>query len=112
VDVSWSDDRDNEAGLQVWRRNLTEGLAWERLATEPANAASFEDRTVQPGIRYRYHIRACYSSGCSEFDVSNLVTVPSAASPPVAPSEVVVGAASSVEIEVSWIDNSDDPTAF
>jgi len=63
--VSWQDNSNNEQGFKLERK--TSGTVYVEIAQPGANATSYLDTTVSPGMTYSYHIRAFNSAGDSAF---------------------------------------------
>lgn len=61
VEIAWSpNDEPDLAGYFVYR---SEGGEFTRLNPEPLRIPVYRDATVQPGARYRYHVRAADRKG-------------------------------------------------
>lgn len=79
IDLSWTDDSDNEWEFQIFRRQALDGGAfsdWQRIARVADGVTSMPDELVTGATTYRYRIRACNSIGCSDYTVSRYVTTP------------------------------------
>jgi hypothetical protein len=63
IDLSWTDNANNEAGYRLERRSLTGNYA--PLATLPADATAFSDAYVASGQTYVYRLRAFNDLGVS-----------------------------------------------
>ncbi|MBL9206452.1 MAG: N-acetylmuramoyl-L-alanine amidase [Opitutaceae bacterium] len=62
IDLSWTDNANNEDGLRVERR--LEGTdAWTILVTLAAGAQSHRDSTAAPATRYDYRVQAFNAAG-------------------------------------------------
>ena len=74
VPLTWTDNSDNEDGFKIQRRESATGGAWQTLTPwAPANATSWTDTTVAPGVHYDYQALATNASGDSS--PSNIITV-------------------------------------
>lgn len=60
LDLSWSDNSDNEDGFDVQRRkDYASGFGpWRTIATLTPNTTAYTDSTVQPNRTYEHRIRA------------------------------------------------------
>ena len=82
VALTWTDNATNETGYVV-DRQASGSSDWLRLATLPANAASYNDTTVTPGV-YTYRVGATNATGTNYAQV--VVNVATFADvPPTAP---------------------------
>lgn len=59
VDLSWSDNADNEDGFEVQRRRLygSSWTPWEVIDTLAPNTTTYTDTTPQPDATYQYRVR-------------------------------------------------------
>ncbi len=65
VDLKWTDNANNEVGYKILRR--VNNVNFAEIASLPANSTTYQDKTVQPGITYEYHIQAYNIAGYSDF---------------------------------------------
>lgn len=75
--LAWTDNADNELEFVI-ERATGEG-EFEELARTPADVTAYEDSTPQPGVTYRYRVKATNEAGDSAYSE----TVTAAVSPPV-----------------------------
>ncbi len=75
IDLSWSDNSDNEAGFVIERRTTTGQFAI--LATTNADVVRFSNSGLTPGVEYGYRVKA--TNGVGESDYTNVAS----ATPPV-----------------------------
>ena len=121
LELSWTDNSDNEEGFYVLRRDVvgdtsaapgepdtTDTSEWTAIDTLPANIMVFYDSSVAIGEEYEYRINAYNSIAESEY--SNTVRI--SFSIPDAPSGLTAEVLSDTRIALSWIDNSDNETNF
>lgn len=109
IDLSWSDDSSNESGFKIERS--FDSTNWSALATVPANSVRYIDTQVHTMTRYYYRIKATNTYGDSEswgFPVTG--KTPNAI--PKSPNNLVLRAASSNQIDLSWNDLSDNEDTF
>ncbi len=65
IDLKWSDNASNEAGYKILRR--INNVNFAEVASLPPNSTTYQDKNVQPGITYEYHIQAYNVAGYSDF---------------------------------------------
>src|SRR6266571_299241 len=106
VNLTWTDNSDNEFAFAVWRQGG--GAAFARVAALAANTTSFTDTGLTPGTAYTYEVRAINNAGASPW--SNQATV--ALVPPAAPSNLAVSSFSAAAVALTWTDNSNNELAF
>lgn len=107
VQLTWSDNSDNETGFRVERR--TDSGAWSTLADLPANTVGFIDGSVAEATTYSYRILAMGNGAFSP--PSNEVTISTPGTVPLAPSNLVAAAGVGV-VQLAWTDNAGNETAI
>jgi hypothetical protein len=107
IQLSWTDNSDNETGFGVWRKDGAG--SWVQIAVAPANATSYVDRHLSPSTTYDYRVRAHNNAGASIWSNEIQQTTPYA---PAAPMGLLALTVSSTEISLSWSDRSTDETGF
>ena len=111
IDLSWTDNSDNETGFRLERKRGTE--AYSELASPGANVTAHSDGTVEPDTTYTYRILAFNGAGNSAYsNEAQGVTPPAPSGPPNAPSSLVATAVSGSAIDLAWTDNSDNEDGF
>jgi hypothetical protein len=111
VQLSWTDNADNETGFEIERR--ADGTLWAWIATVGSDNSAYTDEGVDPGVAYYYQVRAVNSAGPSAYSNTASATTPSAPPQlPSAPSALSATPLSSTSAELSWTDNADDETGF
>ncbi|MCH7759357.1 fibronectin type III domain-containing protein, partial [Patescibacteria group bacterium] len=80
-----------------------------------ATVTSYKDRTgLDPESQYRYRVRACNAGGCTSWSRSaaaiTLTAPPPAPTNP--PSELSATASSYNQVNLTWVDNSDNEDSF
>lgn len=65
VDLTWQDNSSYEDNMVLERRE--NGGSWAVLATLPADAVSYSDKTLTVGVVYDYHVKAVNTSGSSDY---------------------------------------------
>ncbi|MDD5512216.1 MAG: C25 family cysteine peptidase, partial [Candidatus Omnitrophica bacterium] len=109
VALSWQDESDDEEGFKL-ERSLNQASGFTQIATPAEDATSYTDTTVEPGTTYYYRINAYNGNGNSAY--SNLASIATPDSGPVAPSNLSAVATSSSSINLTWQDNSTDEQGF
>jgi titin len=110
VDLTWSDNSNNETGFQI-ERSLTSGSGYALIATTAPNTTAYSNTGLAANTSYFYRIRATNASGSSAYTaISNAITQP--VTLPAAPTALKAIAASSTQINVSWTDASTNETGF
>ncbi len=103
--LTWQDNSNNEDGFEVDRR---EGDGpFSRVATLPAQAASFDDTGLASNTEYHYRVRAVNAGGASAYTPTiGRFTLPSV------PSGISAMATAQQRIDLIWTDTSARPSAF
>ncbi len=67
--LHWDDNSANEAGFELWRKDLGSGvnIDYRKMSTFPANTITTRDIGLSPFVNYYYKIRAFNESGYSDF---------------------------------------------
>ena len=109
VDLNWDDNSDNETQFRIERRLGTSG-SFGFLANVAADVTNYGDIGRSPNTTYQYRVRAENSVGNSAYATSNSVTTDDV--PPDSPSNLVATAIASNQVDLDWVDNSDNETQF
>lgn len=73
VNLTWSDNSDNEAGFYIERS--TDGVKFSQIASVGANIRSYANTGVGPNKTYYYRVRAYNAAGTSPYsNVANVTT--------------------------------------
>lgn len=105
VSLKWQDRSNNETGF-VLLRKIGSGL-YSRIAVLGPDATTYTDATVGPNTAYTYIMRAINDEGASAWSNERRVTTP-----PAAPTDLVATVAGTLQVQLSWTDNSEDETSF
>jgi len=109
IDLSWTDNSNDETGFKIERKTGTGG-AYTQIATVGSNVATYSDTGLTVNTTYYYRVRACNTSGDSGY--SNEANATTSNVPPLAPTNLTASTISSSGINISWTDNSSDETGF
>jgi hypothetical protein len=106
IELNWLDNSIDEVGFVIEKRTL--GIpAWNQVEQLQEDVTTFEETGLTPSITYYYRVRAYNNTGNSEpSNVADATPVLAA------PSGLRAEAVSSTEIELNWLDNSEDETGF
>ncbi|MEO0470629.1 MAG: LamG-like jellyroll fold domain-containing protein [Bacteroidota bacterium] len=70
IDLSWTDEADNEGSYQIERND---GGGWQPIATIAANSETYSDLSSLPSTIYQYRVRAANLAGTSAWLTSGNV---------------------------------------
>jgi len=110
--ITWVDNSNNEVDFQLQRRTRNSDgtvTGYVEVTRPNANAEGYNNTGLTGGTTHQYRIRACNAGGCSAFAATTFVTVPVS---PAAPTAVTANAVSSTEVDVDWVDNSNNEVDF
>jgi len=111
INLTWSDNSTNETGFTIQRS--TDDSNWTNLATVAPNDTACFDLNLPAASTFYYRVNAINSAGGSSFsNDASATTFTPAPIPPNAPSGVQATAASSTQINLAWIDSSDNEDGF
>ncbi|MFH1226382.1 MAG: fibronectin type III domain-containing protein [Planctomycetota bacterium] len=112
VNLSWTDASNNEEGFYIERKTGTND--YSRIATVITNSITYTDTAgLAASTTYNYRIQSYNSAGDSSYSSEKSVTTPAPAqTAPVAPSGLAAVGVSSIQIDLSWTDNSDNELGF
>ena len=68
INLSWTDNSNNETAFEIWRATDSLGLSITTVATVAANKTTYTDSALNAGTRYYYRVRAIGQYGQSAFD--------------------------------------------
>ena len=104
IGLAWNDASDTEQEFELQRST---GATFIEIATPSTNATTYTDGGLSASAEYRYRIRACNDSGCSDW--SNTLTV---GAQPTAPTGLATTSVTTSAIGLSWVDQSATETRF
>ena len=67
LQLTWTDNSDNESGFEIERSTTGIGGTYSLLTTVPANTTSYLDQALTPETEYCYQVRAINSGGNSAY---------------------------------------------
>jgi len=108
VDLSWTDNSNNETGFRIFRNGV-------ELTPSPkvgAGVTTFSDTGVICGTTYTYTVKAVNAAGDSAGVTATATTPACASGAPTAPGGLTATAVSQTQINLLWTDNSSDETGF
>ncbi|HEY0554001.1 MAG TPA: fibronectin type III domain-containing protein, partial [Thermoanaerobaculia bacterium] len=109
VRLNWTDNSNNETQFGIERR-LSPSGTFAQIATVGANVATYTDNSVLAATAYDYRVRALNGTVGSNY--TNVATVTTSQSIPVAPSGLAATVLSSTSVRLNWTDNSNNETGF
>ncbi len=111
INLSWTDNSDNETGFMIERCQEAGCNNFAQIATVGENITTYSNSNLLGNTTYTYRVRAYNSGGNSGYSNPASATTPFPPSP-AAPGNLVATAVSSSQINLSWTDNSDNETGF
>lgn len=109
VDLTWSDASDNETGFQV-ERSLTTASGFTLITTVPPNTTGYSNAGLTGDTHYFFRVKAVNAGGSSAYTAEATVTTLSA--PPIAPTTLTAVAISPTQVNIAWLDASENETGF
>ena len=108
IDISWSDNSDNEAGFYIERSD--DGGSFVVIDSTSAGVSTYSDTDVDAGVEYTYRVQAYNNEGTSEYssEINAMIEVEVTVDAPSALSAT----AGETSIEITWTDNADNETGF
>ncbi len=112
VQLSWTDNADNETLYSVSRS--TDGQNWTQIVTLGVDATGYADKAVSPETTYHYRVQAGNAAATSDYSNEAVATTPAVVVSPLpdAPTNLTATATSATQIDLAWIDQSDNEDGF
>jgi fibronectin type 3 domain-containing protein len=111
INLTWVDNSANETGFYVERATSTAG-PWTTIATTGSNAVAFSSTGLTASTAYYFRARSFNTSGSSAYTPTVSASTSSSGTVPAAPSGLTATAASSSQINLTWIDNASNEQGF
>ncbi|MDD5223713.1 MAG: SUMF1/EgtB/PvdO family nonheme iron enzyme [bacterium] len=113
INLSWTDNSNNEIGFIIERKTGTAGT-YDAMGNVSANVTSFQDTTVTCATTYYYRVKANNSEGDSSYsNEANVTTGACFLTIPAAPAGLTAYPGSlSSEVDLAWQDNSNNEDGF
>ena len=111
IDLSWTDNTNIEDGFKI-ERKAGSGGTYTQIGTVSANVTSYKDTGLICETTYYYRIRAYGVNDSSYTSEKGATTATCPVLLPSAPSDLQGTAVFSSQINISWIDNSDNEDGF
>jgi titin len=104
INLSWSDNADNETGFKIERAPDAGGNpgAWTQIATVVADVTNYFSTGLLSNTAYWYRIRAYNITGNSDYSNEAKASTPNI----VAPSALTVAVVSTKQLVLYWTDNT------
>jgi hypothetical protein len=110
VDLSWTDNSDTESAFLIERS--PDGInGWTQIDVVPADQTTYSDSGLESGTTYYYRVRA-YRIGDLTYSEYSNVSDATTINYPDPPTALSAAAQSTSEIDLTWVDNADDETAY
>ena len=111
IDLTWQDNSDNEDAFNIERRTLD--TPYSTIATLVADSTTYSDIALNPSTTYFYRVNASNVAGDSSYsNEASATTLPPPVPIPIAPSDLVAAAVSHNQINLIWLDNSNNEQGF
>lgn len=65
INLTWTDNSDNETAFAVWRSTMGVGDPFSRVGVVAPNITSYSDTGLAPNTTYTYEVRATNNVGAS-----------------------------------------------
>ena len=112
INLSWTDNANDEEGLKVERCTGTGCTNFGQIAQLSANVTTFNNSGLASNTTYRYRVRAYNVTGNSDYSNTSEATTSGTSSTFGAPSNLVALARSDQQIDLNWQDNATTETGF
>ena len=112
INLSWTDNANNETGFSVERCAGATCTNFVAIASLGANATAYQNTGLSSSTAYRYQVRAFNGAGNSGYSNIASATTQATTTAPAAPTLLGATAVSSSQINLSWTDNANNETGF
>ncbi len=109
INLTWTDNADNEVGFKIERKTGAAGTYTE-ITTVSANATNYSSTGLTAVTEYFYRVRAYNADGNSAYsDSAGATTLPNL---PAAPTNLFATTVSNFQINLAWMDNAANESGF
>ncbi len=109
IDLAWNDNSGSETGFRIERKAAGDA-AFTEIATTGAGTTNYASTGLSGSTEYFYRVRAYNTGGNSSY--SNGASATTQPDPLAAPSGLSANTVSSSQIDLAWIDNSNNDAGF
>jgi hypothetical protein len=111
IDLSWTDNSDNEQGFTIERGTVSG--TYSQIGTVTAGTTTYISTGLAAETTYYYRVMTYNAAGNSGYSNEDSATTPASSQTiPNAPTELAATTSSSYSIQLTWTDNSDDEDGF
>ena len=111
INLSWTDNSPDETGFRI-DRAPGGGGPFVQVGLVGSGVVTYQNTGLTASTSYTYKVYAYNTGGFSLASNAVTVSTPAAPAPPAAPSGLGATAASSTQINLSWVDNSSNEDGF
>jgi hypothetical protein len=108
INLSWTDNSNNESGFVVQRANAPTG-PFVQIGVTGMGIATYMDTALNPNTTYYYEVYATNTAGNSAITNVAYALTPV---PPITPSNAQAVAITTTSISMTWTDNANNETAY
>ncbi|KAA3597879.1 MAG: hypothetical protein DWQ06_12325 [Calditrichaeota bacterium] len=105
----WADQSNDELGFII-ERSKNENSGFTFVDSVDANITTFVDTNLEAATKYFYRVTAYNATGNSHY--TNTLSATTLDDVPQAPTNLIGDTPNSLQVKLSWIDNSDNETNF
>jgi titin len=109
INLTWTDNSANETGFKI-ERKLSSAATYTQIALVGANVTTYLNTGLSANTAYSYRVRAYNADGHSAF--SNTAEATTLPNPPVAPGGLAATTVSKNQIDLVWVDSSNNENGF
>jgi hypothetical protein len=110
INLSWTDNSNNETGFKVERKTGEAGT-YAEIASVGTNVKTYADSNLTASTQYFYRVRGLNTGGFSAYsNEANTTTLPNP--PASAPSSLTTTVVGSNQVNLTWTDNTSDEDGF
>ncbi len=111
IDLTWSDNSNNENGFRVERAVGTSG-AFAEIDVIAEDLTSYASTGLLADTEYCYRVRAFNAEGDSAYTNESCATTPSTTTAPLGAPSDLVAVENGSQVDLSWIDNATAEVGF